>query len=160
MAGRTARRAKKASSNRSRGTSSARKPAKKIGGGGKGNPTPPPPSLPPIPEGLEVVLQKNDWILAQYNGMPRTYVWIARNTRWWDVYDYAHGAFETRISEEIAAEIRRLVAFEKAALASRRTCNTSTNITPFTMQVTAPPGWVATWKPSKPNKRKAKSEPD
>ena len=105
----------------------------------KKTPTPPPPSLPPIPEGIEVVLQKNDWLVGQRKDTGRLYFGFATSGgQWIGFLTVTDDPVTYRVRSEIAAEIRRLVAFEKASLASRRTCNTSTNITPFTMQVTAP----------------------
>ena len=111
-------------------------------------PTPPPPSLPPIPEGIEVVLQKNDWLVAVKSGDCGSHYYIARHGSWDEFWGYSDCA--ERVGREILAEVHRLVAFEKAVLAARKTCNTSTNITPFTMQVAAPDGSC------KPKKRKAK----
>ena len=81
----------------------------------KKTPTPPPPSLPPIPEGMQGVLQKNDWLVAVKSGDCGSHYYIARHGSWDEFWGYSDCA--ERVGREILAEVHRLVAFEKAALA-------------------------------------------
>ena len=107
-------------------------------------PTPPPPSWPAATLLSGVGPHGEYWCAYE----PEYYLWIGA-CHWHDERRTWVSSFAAR--GLAVAEIRRLVAFKKAALAARQTCNTSTtNTTPFTIQVAAPDGSC------KPKKRKAK----
>ena len=110
----------------------------------KKTPTPPPPSWPAATLLSGVGPHGEYWCAYE----PEYYSWIGA-CHWHDERRTWVSSFAAR--GLAVAEIRRLVAFKKAALAARQTCNTSTtNTTPFTIQVAAPDGSC------KPKKRKAK----
>ena len=117
MAKKSARGAVKVSRQKGTGSDSARTGADRgIGRTKKSTrttkPAPPTSSLPPIPKGLEVVLQKNDWLVAVRERDPRIFGWIVKDGRWQGM-DRNANAIVARVSLEIAAEIRRLVQWEK-----------------------------------------------